>query len=74
MGKKVNLQDLRNAVEAIEIRETMQREIIRNVEERTGKNRGGVKAAPARRRAHRIPRMAAAAAGVLLAVRQYRRD
>ncbi len=70
MGKKVNLQDLRNAVEAIEIRETMQREIIRNVEERTEKNRGGVKIAPARRIAHRIPRVAAAAAaaGVLLAV------
>lgn len=65
----MKLQDLKNAVEAIEIRETMQQEIVHNVAKRTGRGKwGGVNAARTHRRAHPIPRMAAAAAGLLLVI------
>lgn len=67
--RKMKLQDLKNAVENIEISETMQQEIAQNVIERTQKHKwGGVKPVSARRTAHRLPRIAAAAAGLILAV------
>lgn len=37
----MKLQDLKNAVEAIEIRETMQQEIVHNVAKRTGRGKWG---------------------------------
>ncbi len=65
----MKLQDLKHAVEAIEIKETMQEEIARNVAKRTERGKwGGVKTGSASRVAHHIPRVAAAAAGLLLAV------
>ena len=65
----MKLQDLKNAVEAIEISENMQREIAQNVSERTRRDkRGRVKPVSPRRRAHGIPRVAAAAACAFLAV------
>lgn len=65
----MKLQDLKSAVGNIEISETMQREIARNVSERTERKEWeGVKAKTKRQWTYRIPRAAATAAGVLLAV------
>ncbi len=66
----MKLQDLKNAVENIEISETMQQEIARNVTRRI-KNRGGgqgISRASARRRVRYVPRIAAVAAAFILAV------
>lgn len=65
----MKLQDLKNAVNNIEIDEDMQDEILQNVLERTKEGSAGL----AQRKAHRkkifgFPRVAATAAGVLLAV------
>ena len=65
----MKLQDLKNAVNNIEIDEDMQDEILQNVLERTSEDSAG----PSQRKANRknvsrFPRIAATAAGVLLAV------
>lgn len=65
----MKLQDLKNAVNNIEIDEDMQDEILQNVLERTKESSAGL----VQRKAHRkkisgFPRVAATAAGVLLAV------
>ena len=65
----MKLQDLKNAVNNIEIDEDMQDEILQNVLERTkGGSAGSAQRKVNRKNISRFPRVAATAAGVLLAV------
>ena len=65
----MKLQDLKDAVNSIEIDDTMQEEILRNVSERTGGGKtDAARAKINRRNISRFPRIAATAAGVVLAV------
>ena len=65
----MKLQDLKNAVNSIEIDEDMQDEILQNVLERTKEdNTVSTQHKAKRRNISRFPRVAAAAAGVLLSV------
>lgn len=65
----MKLQDLKNAVSNIEIDEAMQGEILQNVLERTKEDNAGSSRRKANRQnVSRFPRVAATAAGVLLAV------
>lgn len=69
MVQAMKLQDLKNAVNNIEIDDAMQEKILRNVSERTKGNPAGRKQHSANRKnISRLPRVAATAAGVLLAV------
>lgn len=69
MVQTMKLQDLKNAVNNIEIDDAMKEEILRNVSERTKGNPAGRKQHSANRKnISRLPRVAATAAGVLLAV------
>ena len=65
----MKLQDLKNAVNNIEIDETMQKEILQNVMERTKlDNTGSAQRKATRKKISRFPRIAATAAATLLAV------
>ena len=65
----MKLQDLKGAVNSIEIDEAMQAEILQNVSERTKGGQTDTSRAQAnRKKISRFPRVAATAAGVLLAV------
>ena len=65
----MKLQDLKSAVNSIEIDEAMQAEILQNVSERTKGGQTDLSRAQAnRKKISRFPRVAATAAGVLLAV------
>ena len=65
----MKLQDLKNAVNSIEIDDEMKNNILRNVSERTkGGNAGMAQRKTNRKKISRFPRIAATAAGVLLAV------
>ena len=64
----MKLQDLKDAVNSIEIDNTMQEEILRNVSERTeGGKTDSARAKASRRNLSRFPRIAATAAAALLA-------
>ena len=67
----MKLQDLKSAVNNIEIDEAMQDEILQNVQERTrrsGDSADSVQGKANQKKISRFPRVAATAAGVLLAV------
>ena len=65
----MKLQDLKNAVNSIEIDETMQKEILQNVSERTkANNKNSTQRKENQKKISRFPRAAATAAGILLAV------
>ena len=65
----MKLQDLKSAVNSIEIDESMREEILQNVSERTkGAQVGSSGAQANRKKISRFPRIAATAAGVLMAV------
>ena len=65
----MKLQDLKDAVNSIEIDDTMQEEILRNVSERIGDSKkNSARAKANRKNILRFSRVAATAAGVLLAV------
>lgn len=65
----MKLQDLKDAVNSIEIDDTMQEEILRNVSERTADgNTNSARAKAKRSNISRFPRIAATAAAALLAV------
>lgn len=65
----MNLQDLRHAVDQIEIDQIMQQEIIRQVMEKTeGRKTSPIKGKSIHRKPFPFPRMIATAAGVLLLV------
>lgn len=68
MVEVMKLQDLKKAVNSIEIDNTMQEEILRNVSERTkSKKTGSLKHSTGRKNISRFTRIAATAAGVVLA-------
>ena len=65
----MKLQDLKSAVNSIEIDESMQEEILQNVSERTtGSNAASTQCNANRKNISHFPRIAATAAGVVLAV------
>ena len=69
MIEAMKLQDLKSAINSIEIDDAMQEKILRNVSERTKESNAGLAQRKAKRKKiSRFPRIAATAAGILLVV------